>query len=72
MLMCSFLFTLLAKIANHKKEKAAGWTWSGLAELVKYSRVSYMTNLSYCFNLQMHLMYSVESDVSSDLILVRK
>lgn len=31
--------------ANHKKEKAAGWTWGGLAELVKYSRVPIQASL---------------------------
>ena len=37
------LFLLFAQTATQKREKSAGWTWSGLAELVKFSRVSLLS-----------------------------
>lgn len=39
------LFTFLSTLphtASHKKDKEE-WSWSGLAELVKYSRVSWFS-----------------------------
>lgn len=46
--------------ANHKKEKAAGWTWSGLAELVKYSRVPLQASLLMFESTQLNKL-AVES-----------
>lgn len=46
------LFLLFAQTATQKREKSAGWTWGGLAELVKFSRVSLISlslSLSHTF-----------------------
>lgn len=42
------LFLLFAQTATQKREKSAGWTWGGLAELVKFSRVSLLSLSCIC------------------------
>ena len=48
---CLKLSSLFALAGSNKKDKAE-WTWSGLAELVKYSRVSSYSSLF----LMVHLL----------------
>lgn len=55
---CLKLSSLFALAGSNKKDKAE-WTWSGLAELVKYSRVSSYSSL-FLLVVMVHLLLHIK------------